>query len=505
MGWLQSGGGGGGSFGQFVRSEVRVMLRAVGIPAKFISGISYTNSDLFPENWGAHGWAEVYFPGYGWVPFDITYGEFGWIDPTHIKFKESIDSDEPSTYYQLIGRNADLKTRSLDIKTELMQKKGYVPPQLSIEASVLKNGISFGSYNLIEATLENLNDFYYANEVYLNKPKEVKIIGNELKSVLLLPREKKKVFWIVKLDNKLDSRYSYTFPITASTLNNISAETSFTADVRKEEVSFKEVEEIAELLEEEKQKKYSGNVLLGCNSTKSEFYEYEDAEVYCNAKNTGNIFLENVDICFENNCKKLSLGISQTKNISFEINKSDTGARESTVTLRNDIVSKTSYVNFKVHDIPKIDIEKIEYPANVSYNQNFTVSFTLAKKSQSSPKNVEIVFVLNGIEKKWSINELTENQKLVLNFAGSQLKYGKNRYAISVNYHDGLKKRYNANKEFSVELTNATIMQRLVLSITPVLDMFERVGYEKIAIMLLVSAVVFIIVIIVLFRRSKRY
>src|SRR3989338_6012417 len=70
------------------------MLRSLGIPARFVSGISYTNSELFPEKWGPHGWAEVYFPDYGWVPFDVTYGEFGWIDPTHIKFKDSVDSDE---------------------------------------------------------------------------------------------------------------------------------------------------------------------------------------------------------------------------------------------------------------------------------------------------------------------------------------------------------------------------------------------------------------------------
>src|SRR3989338_5480956 len=65
------------------------MLRSVGIPAKFVSGVAYTESELFPDNWGSHGWAEVYFPGYGWVPYDVTYGQFGYIDPTHVKLKES--------------------------------------------------------------------------------------------------------------------------------------------------------------------------------------------------------------------------------------------------------------------------------------------------------------------------------------------------------------------------------------------------------------------------------
>ena len=52
------------------------LLRAVGIPARFVSGIAYTNSELFSEEWGSHGWAEVYFPNYGWVPFDVTYRPF---------------------------------------------------------------------------------------------------------------------------------------------------------------------------------------------------------------------------------------------------------------------------------------------------------------------------------------------------------------------------------------------------------------------------------------------
>ena len=43
------------------------------------------------KNGGLTGWAEVYFPGYGWIPFDITYNQFGWLDPSHIKLKESLD------------------------------------------------------------------------------------------------------------------------------------------------------------------------------------------------------------------------------------------------------------------------------------------------------------------------------------------------------------------------------------------------------------------------------
>jgi len=62
--------------------------RALGIPARFVSGLAYTNLEGLPE-WGGHGWAEVYFPETGWVPFDPTYGEYGYLDSGHIKLTVS--------------------------------------------------------------------------------------------------------------------------------------------------------------------------------------------------------------------------------------------------------------------------------------------------------------------------------------------------------------------------------------------------------------------------------
>ena len=92
------------------------MNRALGIPAKFVSGVAYTNAEEFEEGFGPHGWAEVYFPGYGWIPFDVTYGEFGFVDSGHIKLKESLDADEASTEFQWLGKDIDIKTYPLNIK-----------------------------------------------------------------------------------------------------------------------------------------------------------------------------------------------------------------------------------------------------------------------------------------------------------------------------------------------------------------------------------------------------
>ncbi len=475
------------------------MLRAVGIPARFVSGVSYTNSPLFPENWGPHGWAEVYFPGYGWVPFDVTYGQLGWIDAAHIKFKDSVDSDEASTYYQWLGRNADLDTNKLQIKTDLISHEGYAGSPVRLDLSALKKAVGFNSYNLIEAAVENTDDYYYATELYLIKPKEVKIIDREFKSILLLPKERKKIFWLLKIEGGLDSRYSYTFPIVVSTINNITAEARFTSSTKEEHVSFEEVQQAAKLLEEERQKRYSGNVLLECSSDKEEYYEYESGNINCIAKNTGNIFLYDVNVCFEK-CYTTNLGISQTKNFSFEIDTLKVGENDVPVTLSNKVVSKSNYVKYIINDEPKIGIEEVMYPANASYGKNFTVAFTMVKKSRSSPKNVIVSFAQNDIDKKWHIEELLDNRKFILNIEGSQLRYGKNDYKINVEYGDGLEKEYRANKEFVIYLTDASLFQRLVLS----LNKLEGLSAESIAIMLLAGTVAFIGIVLWMFKRGRK-
>ena len=90
------------------------MLRAVGVPAKFVSGVAYTDSPLFTERWGGHGWAEVYFPEIGWVAFDPTFGEFGWIDVGHIKNEEL--HPEILVFFVYESHSEEFDEAGLDIK-----------------------------------------------------------------------------------------------------------------------------------------------------------------------------------------------------------------------------------------------------------------------------------------------------------------------------------------------------------------------------------------------------
>lgn len=55
-----------------------IMARAVGLPSRWVRGYSYGSRDEWGDfiiaNKNAHAWAEVWFDGYGWVPFESTPG-----------------------------------------------------------------------------------------------------------------------------------------------------------------------------------------------------------------------------------------------------------------------------------------------------------------------------------------------------------------------------------------------------------------------------------------------
>ena len=81
-----------------------VMARSVGLPARWVKGYSYgawEDGKYLVRNSHAHSWAEVWFEGYGWVPFEPTPGgahlrtEVGVTDPDVVGPSTPIPEDKP--------------------------------------------------------------------------------------------------------------------------------------------------------------------------------------------------------------------------------------------------------------------------------------------------------------------------------------------------------------------------------------------------------------------------
>jgi len=134
------------------------MTRSVGIPSRFISGMAFTD---ITKDFGNHAWAEVYFPEYGWVPFDVTYSQFGWVDSNHIVLSRSEKATTDSVNVRITGGNVEIDATPLAFETEVTNIGAYDFPRTEITIETLSNHITPGSYNVIDALVKNNSTIQY--------------------------------------------------------------------------------------------------------------------------------------------------------------------------------------------------------------------------------------------------------------------------------------------------------------------------------------------------------
>ncbi|MDY6911271.1 MAG: transglutaminase-like domain-containing protein [Chloroflexota bacterium] len=111
------------------------MCRAVGIPARLVGGFAYGNGQF-----GQHYWVECYMgKKNGWIPFDSTVGEYGWIDAAHVRLFQN-GAIETLTSVQVIdyvekGEAPQAQRRELNLSvgqqinyafTEHGKDRGYI-------------------------------------------------------------------------------------------------------------------------------------------------------------------------------------------------------------------------------------------------------------------------------------------------------------------------------------------------------------------------------------------
>lgn len=468
------------------------MLRAVGVPARFVSGMAYTNSPLFPDSWGAHGWAEVYFPSYGWVPYDVTYGQFGFVDTTHFKFKETVDSDEGATFYSWLGKDVDIKTHELDIKTKLMGYEGNFNYGIKADASVERGHVSFGSYNIIKAKIENLNNFYVATELYLSTPKEVNITGNWMKSIALLPNQKKDAYWIVSVVGDLDGGLIYTMPVVVSTHGN-NATVSFKTSIKGNFFSFEEAKNIIERMKEENSKTYSANIELDCVPESLSFYHYENKSIECILKNLGNVYLEKVNVCVEDDCETVDAGVAQQKIVKLDAPKK-IGMNYITASAKNNIVSKTAQVEYEVFDEPDISVHDIKFPDRVRFNDKLNLSFTISKNSYSNPVNVSVKLYQKYLIKEIKIKELFDKHNFIVELNAKELDIGNNVFKISAAYKDKSDVDYSTGESFNISLVELTFWQKIQVKLNQLALWIAGLDIEMLVKFFVFSLLVFVVV-----------
>jgi transglutaminase-like putative cysteine protease len=131
---------------QHYAGAMALMLRLLGVPARVAAGFTSGTYDARDKEWtvtdhNAHTWVEVYFPGYGWIPFDPT-PDRGELTASYTPFSAAFDVREAAGLTGL----ADIPEvrEQLDRARGLEQREGAAgdPQGGGVPAAVARQGRS---------------------------------------------------------------------------------------------------------------------------------------------------------------------------------------------------------------------------------------------------------------------------------------------------------------------------------------------------------------------------
>ena len=319
-----------------------------------------------------------------------------------------------------------------------------------------------GSYNLIEVEVENLVNGYLSTTLLLSKIKELQGLKQEdyKKTIYLKPRETKSVFWIVKVDETLDTGYTYSFPLEVRTIRNVSDEAMFMAAEDGSMFSYSELKNIVDA-KGKREKKYSKELKVNCASNQEIYYLYDEPKITCSIKNAGNVNLNELKICLDKDCKYDGLAINQEKAYEFRIPNPKTGLNKLVFGVESDDVTKSMILDLEVLDEPKIMIDEVEFPSEIEYEQDYQLRFMLIKESKSDPQDVVILVNAAGLAQEIKQARLNNDEKYVINMNSKDLLDDENIFNISVRYKDLNDRKYYEEETFNVKLKNMTLWQKV--------------------------------------------
>ena len=447
------------------------MLRSKGIPAKFVSGQSYTN--VIP-GFGNHAWAEVYFPGKGWVPFDVTYGQYGYVDASHIKMRESSDAKEPSVRYRWSPGGKNIEIKPINISTKITSVSEKLPQYININFNLLKNQVKSGSYVPIEIEVENTKDFYLPTVFYITKaPSSVE---DNLKHVLLKPNEKKKIYWMIKIPDNLDDRYIYTSKIEIVDFFGASKEKEVEYSNKYSYYSIEESLEKIRQLEIENRNPES-NIDVFCFPDQLRYYTYENATLKCRVSNYEED-VKSMKLCFTGGCRIFDISKNEEKEFSFGL-PVDIGKKEYHAELSNSVLIKSYYFDVNVIETPDLTVDNVISPEKIDYKGSSEIRFDISAKS--SAKNL-VVYI--GRRKLFSFDVYEGAENFVVPFNGKYFYNDENKRII-LEYEDGNGVKYNLEKELVIEVEGVPFYVRigywwiLIIAFIIVLFVFRKRSHGK--------------------------
>jgi hypothetical protein len=279
--------------------------------------------------------------------------------------------------------------------------------------------------------------------------------------VLLKPGQTRTEYWLFRLEPGQDRRYIYNFTTRAYTTRNASSMANLISSREYKVYEKQEIQDLLAELTEESEKVYSESVSLEC-ATGPVYYVGETALITCEVRNTGNVVLEDLNVCLDE-CRTIDITIGQSQTLEYDVLLESDGAQDMVVTAKNDQVTKTESVLFSVWDRPRVDILELIYPEHVELSEPFAIEFKIEPRTSSVPQKVRVNLAGTSFEKEWRLQQLEQARKYILNVEGNSLSDINNRFRIMVSYSDMNNRTFSDRKEFSIRIEDPSAKDRAIM------------------------------------------
>jgi transglutaminase-like putative cysteine protease len=417
------------------------LLRSRGISARFVSGLVYSNIDY---KFGAHGWAEVYI-GDQWVPVDVTFGTFGWVDPGHIKFKETVDSGESSVHYEWLGEEVNINPQEIEFTTTIVETRGKFPDIIEIEIEALENKVGPESHVPIQITLNNPKNYYVPLKVSITKAPEV--LENNFKAILLEPNSQGTLFWTIVIPSETEAGYSYGTTVEVMTMTGQTKQTEITYATNYDTISPQQAAAMIADLTIDDESEYLEEVELECNLDKEIYYTTDKATITCAINGE----IEDTQVCFKEECQQAK------EIITWKIDLASYNSQRILITASKEERMRTQFLDLYVIGETAITIKNLE-PKTLGFKEEKNLVFEVHTKIPL--KDIKIKIEKQGT---LSIKELEGFTTITMPIKGKQ--YFDGDIKIDFFYNDELGKEYSFTTKENIDITNIPWFYRLLLSI----------------------------------------
>jgi len=422
-----------------ISSLFMALIRSLGIPVRFVSGVAYSNKD---NSFGNHGWAEVYHPESGWIPFDVTYGQYGWVDPSHIVFLNSVDPSDSSVEYTWKSSGVELNANPVEINSSVVSFTGTMPNLVDIELKPLKQNVKIGSYMVVQAIVENDNDYYSPFTGYLSKAPGL-TDNDSSKQAIIPPKSKKSFYWIIKSPENLDKDYVYTTTIELTTNFGNTFETNLNYADSYEHFSYNWAQEKLEKLQKREEKFSFKNIEFDCIKDKEIYYLSEQVNILCSVKNKGNVMIKDLSVCLNEECKTEMLSINELKQMNFVYNVS----KKETIKIiaEDNEMIKSFYLSIDTVPIPEVFIQDINPKVSDYKNKKFDISLSTDIPIYNLTLNINNIYEKN-------LDLFEGQQDIPVDFEAKNLLA--KPFFVNLTYHDKYGKKYNKYKTEEINIIN---------------------------------------------------